>query len=178
MTNLRKLIREILENNNPIHNYSFGLTEDDVDYFVYKMWGEYLDEEEEKEFKEAVRDFMSRNFGFDLNDGTLRGLENFPDTIELYRIISLEEGDIKNLDEADLGSHWTWDNELLYKPWFHSSIGLTYENEDELFIIGAKFKKEDVHPLATLLQSFAHGDEKEIVINKGAQPLKYKIYKY
>jgi len=106
----QKALMGIVEKTQRTLNKSFNLTENDVEDIFEEEWsGVDLDNSEIEDVKNSIRQLMSNNFSFNEN-GLLKGIENFPSEIILYRLISLNKSD--DLKTNQLGTHWVL-NELL-----------------------------------------------------------------
>ena len=171
---IRKLIREEL--NKPIVNKSFSLTMDDVEY-IFEDWDlELLDEEERQRLKGHIIRFLQTNFSLD-EKGMLKGIENFPEKITLYRLIFANHYDKINTD--NLGIHWTINKNTIYDDKFWGQIGFTFDESDgSLYIIKAVFKKSQVDAINTTIHQLSNEIENEITIKRNEKPIVYKIFNY
>lgn len=144
-----------------------------LDYIIHE-WN--LNRKEEVNYyKDFIHDMVTTSYSKN-EHGVIIGIENFPPTIELYRIIELDDIDDFNRDR--LGRSWCYDKDWLYDPSFHSSVGFE-KSEKNWYIITAIFKKEDIDIDDTLQMLIVNTGEREIrVINYDTKPIKYKIDKY
>lgn len=156
-------------------NKSFHLTMNDVDEILDEWEDIDLTTTERKKLKNQILSIFKNNFYLD-DSGLLLGIENFPDTIKLYRLIEAQnESDI---DTKNFGCHWTSNRELLYNDNFQFSIALMAESNDNLFIIEAVFRKEQIHPVKTIIAQMEQPEEREITVKEYEEPISYKITKY
>jgi len=173
---IKTTIREFLnENNTRILNKSFNLTLDDVEY-IYSDWDiEMLDIEEQDDLKNAIINFMKTDFSMDNNDKLL-GVENFPETIKLYRLIQVDNPNNINID--NLGIHWTLNRKTLYNDNFLGQIGISFDSKEDLYIIEGVFNKKQIDIISTIIHQMSNEIENEITTYKNEKPKQYKIFKY
>ena len=180
MKDLKKFIattiREYLnENNTKILNKSFNLTLDDVEY-IYSDWDvEMLDIDEQDDLKNTIVNFMKTGFSVDSN-GKLLGVENFPETIKLYRLIQVDNPNKINID--NLGIHWTLNKKTLYNDNFLGQIGISFDSDEDLYIIEGVFHKKQADIISTIIHQMSNEIENEITTYKQEKPKTYKIFKY
>jgi len=122
-----------------------------------------------EESKYNINKFLNIPFSFDFN-----GIKDFPEQIELYRLIHIEN----ELDESFLGYSWTFDKKLLYTKDFIKSIGIGDQEYDllNLKVIIGTFKKHQIDFYFTILNWFRNPKEKEISVL--SNPIKWKIENY
>jgi len=173
---IKTTIREFLnENNTRILNKSFNLTLDDVEY-IYSDWDiEMLDIEEQDDLKNTIINFMKTDFSMD-NNGKLFGVENFPETINLYRLIQVDNPNNINID--NLGIHWTLNRKTLYNDNFLGQIGISFDSKEDLYIIEGVFNKKQIDIISTIIHQMSNEIENEITTYKNEKPKQYKIFKY
>jgi len=165
---------KLFENEN-ILNKSFNITQNDIDElldYIIHEWN-LNSKEEIKYYKDFIHDMVTTTYSKD-EQGVIRGIENFPNEIELYRIIELDN--IEDFNPYKLGRYWCYDKNWLYNPSFHSSVGFE-KNKKDWYIITAIFKKEDIDIDDTLQMLIVNTGEREIRTNN-TKPIKYKIEKY
>lgn len=122
------------------------------------------------ESKYNIIKFLNTPFSFDFN-----GIKDFPEQIELYRLIHIED----ELDESFLGHSWTFDKKLLYNKDFLKSIRIGDDIEYDLLnlkVIIGTFKKDQIDFYFTILNWFRNPKEKEISVL--SNPMKWKIENY
>lgn len=93
------------------------------------------------------------------------------DEIILYRIVALY--DIKDLDESDLGIHYTleYDPNNLQDYVFYEYIGLSDIDEDQdLYLIEVKVNKNDIDLEGTIINRLSFPREEEITLKNKANP--------
>ena len=171
---------KIFENDNIIINKSFNITQNDIDELLDYIVREYDKNDSwsnrKKEidyYKNLIHDLVTTSYSKDKKN-VIVGIENFPPTIELYRIIELDN--IEDFNPYKLGRYWCYDKNWLYNPSFHSSVGFE-KNKKDWYIITAIFKKEDIDIDDTLQMLIVNTGEREIRTNN-TKPIKYKIEKY
>ena len=160
-------------------NKSFNITQKDIDDLLehiinlnsYKI----SNQEDIDYYKNFIYEMVTTPFNIDKHDN-ITGIENFPDTIMLYRIIELD--DVEDFNKNKLGRSWCYDKNWLYNPTFHSSIGFEKDKED-WYVITALFKKEDIDIEDTLLMLIVNSGEKEIRTKEyDTKPIKYMLDYY
>jgi len=165
---------KLFEQHTNILNHSFGITISDVDEFM-----DYLKSESNPTenyltwYREELVSILTTDYHIN-DDGDLDGIENFPDTITLYRIID-KEYDL--IDQDCLGVSWTYSKEWLYNEEFQNSVG--FDKSKPYYIVEAVFKKEyiSVDDLCEVLVKLSH--ERELrVKNRCTKPIKFKVEKY
>jgi hypothetical protein len=167
----------INENSNRVLNKSFNLTTIDVDNLLDGLRDEYKNlpqstlDEYIDERREITLSLLKTNFSFD-NDGVLIGIENFPKSIKLYRII---DNDV--IDEKCLGRYWTYSRDYIKTSEFQNNVG--FEKNKSWFIVEAIFNKNDIEPNETLEMLVRNVGEREIRLKSNCiKPIEHKIYKY
>lgn len=173
---IKTTIREFLnENNTKILNKSFNLTLDDVEY-IYSDWDvDMLDTDEQDDLKNTIINYMKTDFSVDSN-GKLLGVENFPETIKLYRLMQVDNPNNINID--NLGIHWTLNKKTLYNNNFLGQIGISFDSDEDLYIIEGVFHKKQVNIISTIIHQISNEIENEITTYKQEKPKTYKILKY
>ena len=131
---LREFIQTVIseclsESGTKILNKSFNLTLDDAEY-IYSDWDiGILDIEEQNDLKNAIINIMKTDFSVN-TDGKLLGVENFPETIRLYRLIQADS--LKDINRDYLGRHWTLNKKTLYDDNFQGQIGIAFDSDEDL----------------------------------------------
>ena len=173
---IKTTIREFLnEQSSDIINKSFNLTMSDVDY-IYSDWDvEILDFEEQEDLKNTIINFIKNDFSLD-NNGKLIGIENFPEKIKLYRLIQVDNPN--NIKKDNLGIHWTLNKKTLYNDNFLGQIGISFDTEEDLYIIEATFNKNQIDAINTVIHQLSNEIENEITTKRNETPINYQIFKY
>jgi hypothetical protein len=172
----QKALMGIVEKTQRTLNKSFNLTENDVEDIFEEEWsGVDLDNSEIEDVKNSIRQLMSNNFSFNEN-GLLKGIENFPSEIILYRLISLNKSD--DLKTNQLGTHWVLNKNILKNELFQGQIAIGYNNVNQLYIIEAVFGKKAIDPVETIKHHLTNDIEHEITTYKNVPPIRFKIDKY
>ena len=161
---IRKLIREEL--NKPIVNKSFSLTMDDVEY-IFEDWDlELLDEEERQRLKGHIIRFLQTNFSLD-EKGMLKGIENFPEKITLYRLIFAKTKDDINVDK--IGNHFVSDvddfhDDMLDYLYYNAKRENKKIKKSDLWLIKIETQSNNIDFYETILTFSLHPNEDEITI--------------
>lgn len=164
-----------------IVNRSFGITQDDIRNIATENIGTYFSQTEPYIFYKKACKLLSTPFGFD-NRGNITGLENFPSTITLYRIISLSIGEKPNVEV--LGESWTLNKNCISASHLHKSIGLTTPrtvgtHQEQWWVFEATFTKEQVREnfFTSVYHLVMMPLEQELNM-KGQTPQTYKTLPY
>ena len=159
-------------------NSSFSATQKNIDYLIeglrdeYKNLGDGLEDYLSERRKIALQ-LLTTDYSFD-SDGVLIGIESFPETITLYRIIDNEYANIK---QECLGRFWTYSKEWVMSDEFQGNVG--FEKSKKWFVVEALFSKEDIDFQETLEMLVRNVGEREIRLkDKCTKPISYKIIEY
>jgi len=151
-----------------IVNKSFSLTQKDMDemleFIVYekrlnspddvKYFQKYI-------YEKTIGDFQQRD-----EYGTANGFDNFPDDVELFRIIDKKESEI---NKNKPGLSWTYNPQKLTDRLFISNIGFQ-GSPDEWTVAKAIFRKEDIEIGRTYQMLIANWVEDEINVKENSVP--------
>lgn len=166
-----------LSSQTEVLNKSFGYTMNDIDDLIdgleyeYKHLPSVVLIEYLSEIKEIALSLITTSFSFD-DDGVMVGIENFPNTITLYRIV-----DNDTVNETCLGSYWTYSKEWIKSDEFQNNVG--FDKNIKWWIIEATFRKTDIEPYRTLEMLVRNTGEREIdLLSDCIKPLNYKIFLY
>ncbi len=164
---------KLYENFNII-NKSFGISSNDVDELSSFLNAEYHLSINDMYYKNIIMNLLITDFSFDEN-GVMVGIENFPDTILLYRIIDLNK--FEEFKENELGNCWCYDKDYIYNEYFHNSVG--FDKNKEWYVITANFKKDDIDVFDSLYMLTINSGEREIrTKNRKSKPIKFSIEIY
>lgn len=159
----------------------------DIDGQQYRTRLEYVTKMEYSNLNESIitdderESILSSPDGFNSREDAEEHLDYFIEhelgdmkgTIRLFRVVFIEDG--QTINENDLGRHWTHyeldDDDI-------DTIRRTMDSQGEPYIIVADFNKSDVDIFYTLKTQILYPHENEFHIKDGANPIKYKIYKF
>lgn len=159
---------------NFVINKSFKITKKDAEELLNGLVEEYSGVDVFDFYRERIYNMLTTNYQKD-EDGVIIGIENFPEQIELYRIIELNH--INDFNSNELGRYWCYDKEYVREHEFQQNVG--FDKKRAWYIITATFRKEDIDPYDTLEMLVRNIGEREIRIKKSeTKPLNYKIEKY
>jgi hypothetical protein len=160
----------LLENKN--------LNQKEFDEFVDR-YQSFTSKSREQSMQDVNR-FINTKF-----DDNFLGIDNFPESISLYRLVYVEDV----IDDNFLGFSWTFDENNLYKLSFLESIGLLDDLEIDvenitqhmdfftnLKILKAEFQKNQIDFYFTCLNWIRHPEEKEISVK--SNPKSWMVEKF